>query len=36
LVNVQTTFAESGGDFRALLIAITETDAFRYRAADVD
>jgi hypothetical protein len=36
VVNVQTTFAESGGDFRALLIAITETDAFRYRAADVD
>lgn len=31
LVNVQTVFAESGGDFRVLLGAIAETDAFRYR-----
>ncbi len=31
LVNVETAFTESGGDFLALLGAIAETDAFRYR-----
>lgn len=31
LVNVEAEFTASGGDFRALLAAIAQTDAFRYR-----
>ena len=34
LVNVQTTFTESGGKFRELILALTQTDAFRYRVVD--
>lgn len=34
LVNVQTTFSQSGGKFRELILALTQTDAFRYRVVD--
>lgn len=34
LVNVQTAFSQSGGKFRELILALTQTDAFRYRVAD--
>lgn len=33
LLQVQQKFADSGGDFRELLVALTLTDAFRYRPA---
>jgi hypothetical protein len=34
LQRVKAAFAESGGDFRELLVALATSDAFRYRASD--
>lgn len=31
LQTLETTFAESGGDIRELMVALTQTDAFRFR-----
>jgi hypothetical protein len=34
LRNIQQSFAESGGDFREMLVALTTSEAFRYRTVD--
>lgn len=34
LRNIQQSFAESGGNFREMLVALTTSDAFRYRTVD--